>query len=186
MKSIEICAGAGGLSLGLEMSNFEHLLLLENNKKCCETLKINKPDWNVICEDVNKFDIIDYMKKNKLKKGVCDLLCGGIPCQPFSNAGLRKGFDDVRANVFETFLYFIEKIQPKIFLIENVKGMLTLNKGEIFKEIISKLEEKKYKIFHKVLNANDFNVAQKRERLFIVGVDKRLINKDFTSFISIF
>ena len=100
-----------------------------------------------------------------------DIFMGGVPCQSFSQAGTRKGLNDERGNLLPEFIKIVDKINPKIFLIENVKGLITHDDGNTFKKIIKSMEDlKKYKIYHKVLNANDHGVAQKRERLIIVGV----------------
>ena len=89
LTSIEICAGAGGQALGLEMAGFSHIALVEYEKKYCETLRKNRPKWNVICEDVRKFSGYPYY-------GKVDLLAGGVPCPPFSKAGKQLGSEDER------------------------------------------------------------------------------------------
>ena len=104
-------------------------------------------------------------------KGKVDVLQGGVPCQAFSHAGERKGLDDPRGKLIVQFNKLINDCEPKIFIVENVKGLLTHNNGETFKSILSLFENNgKYKIYHKVLNAKDYNVPQKRERILIVGV----------------
>ena len=103
--------------------------------------------------------------------GVVDLLMGGVPCQSFSQAGKRKGLKDKRGNLILTFIKMIDILRPKVFLIENVKGLKTHEKGETLETIINKINEiGNYKTQYKVLNANDYNVPQKRERLIIVGI----------------
>ena len=158
---IELCAGAGGFSTGLIKSGLHPILLNDNNKDCCETLKINKVGTCIIhchMEDLQLEQFIDNV----------DLMVGGVPCQSFSYAGLRKGMDDVRGLLIIKFIDIICKIQPKIFVIENVKGLMTHNKGQTLNTIIHLLN-KKYIVQTKLLNAWDYGVPQKRERLFIVG-----------------
>jgi len=170
---IEVCAGAGGLSSGLIKSGFTPVLLNDNNKDCCETLKRNHEGIKVICCSMDKLDLKDY--KNKV-----DLLTGGVPCQSFSQAGQRKGLDDPRGELMMKFAEMIHTLEPKLFMIENVKGLTTHDKGKTLDAILLELnKENKYTISHKVLNAAYFDVPQKRERIFIVGVRKDL-NKKFT------
>jgi len=160
---IEVCAGAGGMSQGFMNAGMKPLLLLDNDRDSCNTLKVNHPGVNVQCISMENIDVSEYI-------GKVDVLCGGIPCQSWSQAGKREGVNDSRGHLVYTFRDLIKTIKPKIFVIENVKGMTTLNKGEAFKEILEILKcDDCYDIKYKVLNANDYGVAQKRERLFIVG-----------------
>lgn len=169
---IEVCAGAGGLSLGLIKSGFTPILLNDSDKDCCKTLKKNHPDTNIIC---GSMDTIDYTKYD----GKIDLLTGGIPCQSFSQAGLRKGLKDSRGNLIFKFIDILNCVKPKLFMIENVKGLLTHDKGETFKKILNALNENgEYNITYKCLDSSMYGVPQKRERVFIVGVLKT-INKTF-------
>jgi len=163
---IEVCSGGGGLSKGLILSGFTPLLLNDNDKDCCNTLKKNHKDVNVICSPMEKLDLTQYENK-------CDLLTGGIPCQSFSQSGLRKGLEDIRGQLLYTFIKMIDVVKPKIFMIENVKGMITHYKGETIKEIIELLSTNKlYDVEYQLLNAVDYSVPQKRERIFIVGLLK--------------
>lgn len=160
---IEVCAGAGGMSLGFMKAGMNPLLLIDNDKDSCKTLQTNHPGVKVQCADMKTIDVSEYADK-------VDIFCGGIPCQSWSQAGTRKGTEDSRGELVYTFRDMIRIIQPKMFVIENVKGMTTLNKGVAFKEILEILTcDDTYEIQYKVLNANDYGVAQKRERLFIVG-----------------
>jgi DNA (cytosine-5)-methyltransferase 1 len=172
MNFIELCAGAGGISNGFINNNFNPLLLVDIDKSCCETLKANHPNVNIIQNDFTKIDWDEYI-------GKVDLLIGGINCQSFSVAGKKEGLNDPRGNLLLEFIKLIEKIKPKAFLIENVKGLLIHDNGKTFSLILEKIKEiKLFKIYYKVLNANDYNVPQKRERLFIIGI-LNTINKEF-------
>jgi DNA (cytosine-5)-methyltransferase 1 len=165
---IEVCAGCGGLSSGLIKSGFKPILLNDNNKDCCKTLQINHPNINIICDSMDKIDYSPYINK-------IDLLAGGVPCQSFSQAGLRKGLDDPRGNLIFKFIDIINLITPKIFLIENVKGLLTHDKGLTIKKIIEVLNiNNLYNITYKCLDASKYDVPQKRERIFIIGVLRNL------------
>ena len=169
---IEVCAGGGGLSSGLIKSGFIPILLNDNNKDCCKTLKQNHPNVNIICDSMEKIDYSKYIDK-------VDLLTGGVPCQSFSQAGLRKGLEDPRGDLMFKFIDILNLIKPKLFMIENVKGLLTHNNGETIKLIINSLNKNNlYNITYKCLDASKYDVPQKRERVFIVGVLKSL-NRSF-------
>ena len=163
---IEVCAGAGGLSSGLIKSGFIPLLLNDNNKDCCQTLKLNHKDSNIVCCEMEKLDLSNYINK-------VDLLTGGIPCQSYSQSGLRKGLEDPRGQLIFTFIKMIQLVKPKIFMIENVKGLITHDNGNTINEIINLLnKDKLYNVEYKLLNSVDYNVPQKRERVFIIGILK--------------
>ena len=177
MKSIELFAGAGGLALGLEQAGFEHIGLVEFDKSAAKTLMFNRPNWKVLCEDIALVSERDLELEFNIKKGELDLLSGGAPCQSFSYAGKRLGLQDVRGTMFYHYATFLQKLQPKMFLFENVKGLLTHNNGKTFKTILDIFEEQGYKAVYKVLNAWDYGVPQKRERLITIGIRKDLFGK---------
>lgn len=166
---IELCAGCGGLSSGLSKTGLNPILLNDNNKDCCSTLKLNH---NVPVLQCSLIDI-DYSKYNKV-----DLLVAGLPCQSFSQAGKRKGINDNRGQLMFHFIEILNKLNPKMFMIENVRGLKTLNKGKVLEEIINKFTN--YNITYKILNAVNYDVPQKRERIIIVGINKKYnINFEF-------
>ena len=173
-SSIELFAGAGGLALGLEQAGFDHIGLVEFNKYAASTLKTNRPNWKVLCEDVREVCERDLEKEFGIKKFELDLLSGGAPCQSFSYAGKRLGLDDVRGTMFYYYATFLSKLQPKMFLFENVKGLLTHDEGRTYRTILDIFEEQGYITTHKVLNAWDYGVPQKRERLITIGIRKDL------------
>lgn len=176
-KSIELFAGAGGLALGLEQAGFEPLGLIEFDKWAAKTLSTNRPNWNVICEDIAIVAQNDLERKFNLKKGELDIISGGAPCQSFSYAGKRLGLDDVRGTMFFHYATFLKKLQPKIFLFENVRGLLSHDKGRTFETILSIFKDEGYCVKYEVLNAWDYGVAQKRERLITIGIRNDLANK---------
>lgn len=181
-KSIELFAGAGGLALGLEYAGFEHIGLVEINKSAADTLRLNRPQWNILCEDVEKVAGRNLEKEFNIKKGELDLLSGGAPCQSFSYAGKRLGLNDIRGTMFYHYATFLEKLQPKMFLFENVRGLLTHDKGKTYETILNIFEDNDYVTFHKVLNAWNYGVPQKRERLITIGIRKDLSDKIRYSF----
>lgn len=171
MNFVELCAGAGGLSSGLIKAGFTPLLLNDIDKWCCETLRKNHPKVEtaslVQCCPMEDLDLSNFKE--------IDLLACGTCCQSFSSSGLRKGFSDPRGQVMLKFIEMIHSVKPKVSLIENVKGLLTHNKGESMKEVIRLLSANDtYEVQYKVLKAVDFDVPQKRERVFIVGTRKDL------------
>jgi len=169
---IEVCAGGGGLSCGLIKAGFTPLLLNDNNSDCCKTLKKNHIDSNVVLGSMDKIDYSKYI-------GCVDLLTGGVPCQSFSQAGLRKGLDDPRGDLMIKFIEILNLIKPKVFMIENVKGLLTHDNGNTIKKIIESINKNNlYNISYKCLDSSKYDVPQKRERVFIVGILKT-INKNF-------
>lgn len=171
IKFIEVCSGAGGLSTGFTNMGFTPILLNDFDKNCCKTLEKNHPNEKIIHDSFVNIDYKDY--KN------VDIFMGGVPCQAFSQAGKRKGLEDERGNLLLKFLDKVKEIKPKVFLIENVKGLLTHENGKTFESIIKLIEKMNlYNVYHKVLNANDYGVAQKRERLIIIGV-KKSIKKEY-------
>ncbi|HED36837.1 MAG TPA: DNA (cytosine-5-)-methyltransferase [Ignavibacteria bacterium] len=158
---IELFAGAGGTAIGMENAGIEHILLNEYAKHACETLRINRPDWNVIEDDVRNL---------KFKEGQADIVQGGFPCQTFSYAGKKMGLDDIRGTLFFEFARCVKEVRPKIAIGENVKGLLSHDNGRTLKTMISVLEELGYKVKYKVLRSQYLDVSQKRERLIIIGV----------------
>lgn len=173
-KSIELFAGAGGLALGLEKAGFKHIGLVEIDKCAAASLKLNRPEWNVLCEDIAKVAERNLESEFNIKKGELSLISGGAPCQAFSYAGKRLGLEDVRGTMFYHYAKFLNKLQPEMFLFENVKGLVTHDKGRTFKTIMGIFEDEGYDVQYQVLNAWDYGVAQKRERLIMIGIRKDL------------
>lgn len=171
-KVLELFAGAGGMALGLENANFKPTALIDFDNHACNTLKKNRPTWNVIQEDINI--VADKGIGSFIDIKDIDLISGGFPCQPFSYAGNKLGLDDVRGTVFHSLAKIIKDVEPKMFVAENVRGLISHDEGNTFKTVIEILTQIGYKVEWKVLNAWDYGVAQKRERVFIVGVRQDL------------
>jgi DNA (cytosine-5)-methyltransferase 1 len=199
VKSFELFTGAGGLALGTHAVGFEHLGLVEWNADACKTLNANVSEhtvpgidrWRVHHADIRKFDFSVY------KQETVDLVAGGVPCQPFSIGGKHQGMDDER-DMFPQFVRAVRTLQPRAFIIENVKGLMRRQfqnyfqyiilqlsfpevlpkKGEDWVKHLERLERHKtkgtekglrYNVIHRLLNAADYGVPQRRERVFIVG-----------------
>lgn len=161
LTSIEVCAGAGGQALGLEMAGFDHVALVENDSQCCATLRMNRPHWNVLEEDLNHFDGTPY-------KGV-DLVAGGVPCPPFSKAGKQLGHLDER-DLFPAALKLVEQTKPKAVLLENVRGLLDPKFAQYRQQILDRLEELGYKGEWKLIQAASHGVPQLRPRAILVAL----------------
>ena len=161
LTCLEICAGAGGQALGLDMAGFNHIALVEYEKEYCEVLRTNRPGWNVICTDVHNFDGTKY-------KGA-DLLAGGVPCPPFSVASKQLGKDDER-DLFPEAIRLINEIQPRAVMLENVRGFLDPKFEEYRESILKSISDLGYAVSIKLLNASDYGVPQLRPRVVIVGI----------------
>ena len=163
LNSIELCAGAGGQALGLEQAGFEHEALVEIDKHCCATLRYNRPDWNVIEDDLRIFK-----ERASDFRGV-DLVAGGLPCPPFSVAGTQLGHKDER-NLFPDALDIVDAIRPRAVMIENVRGFLDATFSEYREYLRSEFKKLGYRLEWKLLNASDFGVSQLRPRVAIVAL----------------
>lgn len=161
LTCVEICAGAGGQSLGLENAGFAHSVAVEYDIDACETLRLNRPDWDVRELDVHDFDGTEF-------KG-SDLLAGGVPCPPFSIAGKQLGADDER-DLFPQALRLVEEIQPQAVMLENVKGLATARFKDYRKQVTDRLEELGYQWDWQVLNSSEMGVPQLRPRFILVAL----------------
>ena len=161
--SIEICAGAGGQALGLEMAGFDHLALVEIEPPACQTLLLNRPEWNVIQSDVKDFSATDY-------NGV-DLFAGGVPCPPFSIAGKQLGNLDER-DLFPEALRLIKECNPKAVLLENVRGILDIKFKKYRRTILNALYKMGYQCDWKLINSSNYGVSQLRPRAILVALKK--------------
>jgi DNA (cytosine-5)-methyltransferase 1 len=169
---IEVCSGCGGLSSGFIEAGFQPLILNEINKTFCETLKKNHKGVKILNDDMLNISLKEY-------DGKVDVLMGGVPCQAFSQAGERKGFEDPRGALILEFNRLVNECNPKILMVENVKGLATHNNGKTLASVIDLFENNgEYRVYTKILNAKDYEVPQKRERIIIIGV-RNNIKKQF-------
>ena len=161
VNCIELFAGAGGLALGLKNAGIKSEMLVEIDKDAAATLRHNLPEWNVVCNDARN---VDY-------RGIrADIVSGGFPCQAFSYAGSKLGFEDARGTLFFELLRCVKEVRPKIVLGENVRGLLRHENGRTLSTMVSLLEEQGYRVHYKVAREQYLNVPQKRERLIIWGI----------------
>jgi len=167
-KLIELFAGTGGLAIGLEKAGFESVLLNEIDKHACNTLRKNRPGWNVVEGDISQIDFTPY-------HGKIDILTGGFPCQAFSYAGNKRGFEDTRGTLFFEFARAVKESNPKVILAENVRGLLKHDNGHTLETMKRTIDELGYELVEpRVLKAMFYQVPQKRERLLLVGIRKDL------------
>jgi modification methylase fnuDI len=165
MKLLSLFSGAGGLDLGFERAGFEIIAANEYDKTIWETYEKNHKA-KLIKKDIREI-LSDELPKS-------DGIIGGPPCQSWSEAGSLRGINDPRGKLFYEYIRILKDIQPKFFLAENVKGMLSKRNTDAVRDIIKEFEEAGYNVFIKLLNAFDYGVAQDRERVFYVGFRKDL------------
>ncbi len=163
LTTLELCAGAGGQALGFEQADIEHVGLVEINKHACATLRLNRPQWAVIEEDLNEFDGAAFA-------GV-DIVSGGLPCPPFSIAGKQLGIKDER-NLFPAMIRLVDQIRPKAIMIENVRGILDAVFHDYRQYISGQLKKLGYQTGWKLMNASDFGVPQLRPRVVCVAMQR--------------
>lgn len=163
MRSIEICAGAGGQALGLEQAGFEHAALIEIDPVACQTLRNNRPEWDVVEGDLHGFSAKEYC-------GI-DLLAGGVPCPPFSIAGKQHGANDER-DLFPEALRLVEECLPRAVMLENVRGIFSSKFDDYRLGIEERLAELGYESIWRLVEANHFGVPQQRARSILLAFKK--------------
>lgn len=176
-KVISLFSGAGGMDIGFGMAGFETVVAVEYDKSCCETLKKNNPNLNVIQGDISNITTSKILDTGGLKVTEPALVIGGPPCQSFSLAGKRMGMEDSRGKLVLEFIRIVRESLPKVFVMENVKGMVNWQKGKAIQAIMNEISEPiyfenklySYDVNIAVLNAANYGAAQFRERVFLVG-----------------
>lgn len=170
---VELFAGAGGMALGLERAGFHPVLLNDSDLNACATLLENRPHWNVVGGDIQELDFSHL-------RGKVDLVSGGFPCQPFSSAGKQLGMKDKRGSLFLDIIRVVDQIRPSVFLMENVKGILTIKGDRSLSVMKGMLGNIGYRIVEQdIYNAVYYRVPQLRERLIIIGVRSDIERFDY-------
>ena len=165
MKFLDLFAGIGGFRLGMESAEHECIGFCEIDKYARESYKaIHNTEGEIELHDITT--VTDEFIRSI---GCVDVICGGFPCQAFSIAGARRGFEDTRGTLFFEIVRFASILRPRYLFLENVKGLLNHENGATFEVIISTLDELGYNVEWQVLNSKDFGVPQNRERVFIIG-----------------
>jgi len=182
LNVLDLFSGCGGLSLGFIQAGFNVNRAVEFDSAIANTYKMNHPSVEMFVDDITHL-----VEKNIFQNGEADIIIGGPPCQGFSMAGarIREGFTgDPRNYLFKQYFNIVKKIRPKVFVMENVKGIITMQNGEIFNSILKIFSDSEllggiaYNVHYKVIKATDFGVPQKRERIIIVGTLKKILNFD--------
>ena len=167
---IDLFCGCGGLSKGFEMAGFNTVLAIDFWEDAVETFNNNHKNKVAICDDVSKVSnefLDDFTKKNKITG-----IVGGPPCQGYSTVGKRDINDD-RNYLYLQYCRIVEKVKPEFFVLENVKGLLTLNNGKFKEDIIERFTKLGYIVDYKILNSADYGVPQNRNRVFFVGIKNK-------------
>lgn len=178
-KTIDLFCGAGGFSLGFEMAGFETVLAIDKWEHAINTFNYNRENkvgQNIDINEFNNDKLKEFIKQNEVAG-----IIGGPPCQGFSMVGTRDESDD-RNNLYLQYVRFVELVKPKFFILENVKGLLTLKKGYFKEDIINRFTELGYNVNYKLLKASDYGVPQNRERVFFVGLRKDVFHETFFEF----
>jgi len=162
LSTLELCAGAGGQALGMEQAGIQHTGLIEIDRHACATLRLNRPDWKVLEQDLTALTDASSFK------GV-DIVSGGLPCPPFSKAGKQLGHNDER-NLFPAAIDIIDQVRPRAVMIENVRGILDAVFEDYRKFIGGKLHKLGYVTDWRLLNASDFGVPQLRPRVVFIAI----------------
>lgn len=178
LKAISLFTGAGGFDIGLEKAGFETSVCIEIDPDCRATLKYNRPLWKIfenskqgIVGDIRTITTEEILSFTGLQKEEVALICGGAPCQPFSNIGKKQGIKDSQnGDLFLEFLRFVKEIKPKSFIFENVSGIIQSKHSSVLEYMTKMFTDLGYGTSWKVLNAADYGVGQKRERFFLLGI----------------
>ncbi len=174
INSVDLFSGCGGMSLGFKMAGFKSIFASDIDENCEKTFTLNFKDVPFLCKDIitlTEEDIFNHIGNKEV-----DVIIGGPPCQGFSLANKRRNNDntDPRNKLFYQYLKVLNWIKPKAFVLENVKGLLSMQSGRVIKEIIRCFSEAGYNVDYKVLKASDYGVPQIRERVIVIGIRKDL------------
>ncbi len=176
LKVIDLFSGVGGLSYGFAHNDsFEIVAANEILPNMAKAYSLNHPNVKVYAEDIKDFNINKLEKDLNIKTGDIDIIVGGPPCQAYSTVGKRL-IDDPKGKLFQEYYRVLKEINPKLFLFENVKGLLSMQDGDLLKTIISLFESLGYRVQYKLLNAANYGAPQVRERVIIIGSK---LEKDF-------
>lgn len=184
LKAVSLFSGAGGFDLGIEAAGFNTLFAADIDSACCQTLHTNKEtargldlpflqEAKIFERCVRKLEAADILTAIDMNVGEVDLLIGGPPCQSFSVIGPRNGKRDPRGKLLDDYLRLLAGIAPKVFIFENVKGIKTLDGGDLYSDLLETMRQPpgglRYELSEFCLNASDYGVPQNRERVFIIG-----------------
>lgn len=172
MDIISLFCGAGGLDLGFHKAGFRTVVAIEYDKKICPTFRVNFPDVKLIEEDIHN------ISSSELPDDISGII-GGPPCQSWSEAGSLKGIEDARGQLFFEYIRILRDKKPLFFVAENVSGLLAGRHREAVASFLRQFDDAGYDVVYKLLNANDYDVAQDRDRVFYIGFRKDLNIREF-------
>ena len=176
---VDLFCGAGGFTIGFEMNGFNSVLAIDKWDDAVNTYNINRGGKEALSIDIN--DFTNEMIEERMKNVEIDGVIGGPPCQGFSMVGKREAGDE-RNSLYLQYVRFVKKIKPSFFILENVKGLLSLEKGLYKDDIVKRFSELGYNVCYKLLRASDYGVPQSRERVFFVGLKKEIFDNEFFDF----
>ena len=171
---ISVFSGILGLEMGLHEAGFATKLAMDIDEGAKETVALNFPELDYVIKDIADVTPSFILGKAGFEKGEIDFLAGGPPCQPFSKSGLRKGLNDMKGLLFQHYIDLLVRLEPRAFILENVRGIASSRNGEDWNKILSEFRKTRYTLYWKVLDAANFGVPQFRQRLFLVGFKKRI------------
>jgi DNA (cytosine-5)-methyltransferase 1 len=174
LNCISLFSGALGLDLGLHAAGFTTKLCLDFDEDAYKVAKHNLPELPYLCKDITKVSVKEIISEARVQRGEVDLLVGGPPCQPFSKSGQRNGLKDSRGLLFKHYIEILEGLQPRAFILENVRGMFSSNQGKDLETILSEFKKTGYEVSGAILDAANYGVPQFRQRLFLVGFKERI------------
>lgn len=175
--AIDLFCGCGGFSYGFQQAGFEMVLGVDMWKDATITYKHNFPNANIINEDITCIDAKTIMKKALCKEGEIDVIIGGPPCQGFSVSGKRM-IDDPRNKLYKSFVNLVSEIRPKVFVMENVPGLIRLFGGKVKEEVLNDFSSIGYRVKVQQLSSEEYGVPQQRKRVFFVGINEDIYDEN--------
>lgn len=174
MTCVSLFSGILGLELGLHKAGFAVKLSIDIDRAAKETATLNFPELDYIVANISDVTASFILERIGYEKGDIDLLTGGLPCQPFSKSGLRKGITDHRGKLFKHYIELLSDLRPRAFLLENVRGLVSSRNGQDLEEILNEFHETGYTMYWRIMDAANYGVPQFRQRLFVVGFREKL------------
>lgn len=177
LVAIDLFCGCGGFSYGFQQAGFDMALGIDMWKDATVTYKHNISGAQVINDDITSVSVADILKKARMKVEDVDVIIGGPPCQGFSVSGKRM-IDDPRNKLYKSFVEIVDEIRPKVFVMENVPGLIRLFGGKVKEQVLSDFSAIGYRVDVQQLSSDDYGVPQQRKRVFFVGLNEQKISKD--------
>ncbi|MDE7208472.1 MAG: DNA cytosine methyltransferase [Clostridia bacterium] len=181
VKFLDLFCGCGGFTQGFAQAGCIPLLGVDIWADATTTYKYNFPQSKIINDDLTKLTAQDLLQVSGVDRTEIDIIIGGPPCQGFSISGKRM-IDDPRNNLYKSFVNIVSDIQPKVFVMENVPGLISMANGEVKDAILEDFSNIGYNVSWKILIADDYGVPQRRRRVFFVGLNRKVFNEQYFEF----